>query len=60
MLLAHYLIVEHKADVTNDPSIPQLLHDMNNFMDSEDSEEYRLMQEIIQEMKNQGVDVTAM
>ena len=60
MLLAHYLIVEHKADVTNDPSIPQLLQDLNNFMDSEDSEEYRLMQEIIQEMKNQGVDVTFM
>lgn len=58
--LAHYLIVEHKADVTNDPSIPQLLQDLNNFMDSEDSEEYRLMQEIIQEMKNQGVDVTFM
>ena len=55
--LAHYLIVEHKADVTNDPSIPQLLQDLNY---PTDSEEYKLMQEIIQEMENQGAAVTAM
>lgn len=50
---AHYLIVERKADLTNDP---ELCSSLRKHVYKLDSEEYKLKMEIVNEFKNQGID----
>jgi hypothetical protein len=51
--LAHYLIVEHKADVTKEDILRSLLRKMIYPLDSE---QYKLKMEIVEEFKKQGID----
>lgn len=51
--LAHYLIVDKKANIKNDDSLCVLLR---KIVCSSGSQEYELKQEIIQEFEKQGID----
>ncbi|MCR5613648.1 ankyrin repeat domain-containing protein [Treponema sp.] len=52
--LAHFLIVEHKADLVKETFVPAYL--LRTFVYPLDSKEYKLKLDIIEEFKRQGVD----